>query len=220
MIRASRACHDAAMDTFAAIADERRQLAVQLAGLSPEQQSMQSLCEAWTVHDVLAHLTMPLEVSLPRFALSIVLAGGSFDRANQRLTRRQAARPYADIINLLHRKADTRFTPPGEGPEAPLTDVLVHGLDVRWPLGLHVDLREDRARTALDALMKAPSGVVPKGALKGLRFEADDLSWHHGTGAEVHGSAAALLLSLTGRAAGLGSLSGEGVGLLRERIVS
>lgn len=207
------------MDTFAAIADERRQLAQQLADLTPEQRAAQSLCHAWTVHDVLAHLTMPLEVSTARFALAVVLAAGNFDLANQRLTRRQAAQPYDEIIALLERKAETRFTPPGHGPEAPLTDVLVHGLDIRWPLGLAYDIPEDRAAAALDAVVEAPSGIVPKGAVSGLQFQATNLDWKHGNGATVNGSAAALLLAITGRAQAIDSLTGGGVATLRSRIV-
>lgn len=206
------------MDTFAAIADERRRLADQLADLTPEQQATQSLCHAWSVHDVLAHLTMPLDVGLARFALAMAFAAGDFDRANRRLTRRQAARPYDEIISLLHRKADSRFTPPGEGPEAPLTDVLVHGLDIRWPLGLPYDIPEGRAATALDAVMKAPTSIDSKGAVDGLYFQATDLAWKHGTGAEVRGPAAALLLSITGRVEAIDSLIGDGVALLRRRI--
>ncbi|MBB2922205.1 maleylpyruvate isomerase family mycothiol-dependent enzyme [Cellulomonas cellasea] len=119
------------MDAFDEIADERRALAEQLAALTPEQQTTRSLCEAWSVHDVLAHLIMPLEVSTPRIVLAVLLAGGNFDRANERVTRRLARRPFAEIVEVLHRKADARFTPPGSGPEAPLLDVLVHGLDIR-----------------------------------------------------------------------------------------
>jgi uncharacterized protein (TIGR03083 family) len=101
----------------------------QLAALSPEQQATRSLCRAWSVHDVLAHLVMPLEVSVPKVVVSVLLSGGNFDRANVRITRRLAQRPFADLLEVLRRKADTRFTPPGSGPEAPLVDVLVRP----WP---------------------------------------------------------------------------------------
>ncbi|PCC55821.1 hypothetical protein CIK58_16895 [Brevibacterium aurantiacum] len=208
------------MDIFAAIADERRHLADQLADLTPEQQSTQSLCVAWTVHDVLAHLTMPLDVSMLRFALAMLLAGGNFDRANRRLTRRQAARPFNDVVDLLRDKADSHFTPPGEGPEAPLTDVIVHGLDIRWPLGLPSQLHEERADVALTAVMKAPASVVKKGVVDGLQFEATDMDWKHGSGPAVFGPAQALLLGITGRAEAVSSLSGDGVELLKHRVLS
>ncbi|MCF8569953.1 maleylpyruvate isomerase family mycothiol-dependent enzyme [Gordonia sp. HY002] len=206
------------MDIFAAIADERRRLSEQLSILTNDEQAAQSLCNAWTVHDVVAHLTMPLEVSIPKFAIAMILAAGNFDRANERLTRRQAAHPFEELIRILDQKADTRFTPPGEGPEAPLTDVLLHGLDIRWPLGLPYDIPSDRALTALNAVAKAPSGIVGKGTMSGIRFEATDLDWTHGTGATVRGPAPALLLAITGRGTALSALTGDGTELLRTRI--
>ena len=199
-------------------ADERRALADQLATLTPQQQATRSLCAAWSVHDVAAHLIMPMEVSVPRVVLAVLLAGGNFDRANERITRRLAQRPFAEVVDVLRRKADSRFTPPGSGPEAPLVDVLVHGLDIRRPLQLHRDIPEPRLRKALTFLMTAPSGLVPQGALTGLRFEAEDVDWAHGSGAVVRGTAGALLLAATGRAAALDSLVGGGVPVLRGRL--
>ncbi|MGW6130767.1 maleylpyruvate isomerase family mycothiol-dependent enzyme [Cellulomonas sp. NPDC055163] len=177
-----------------------------------------SLCEAWSVHDVLAHLIMPLEVSTPRVVLTVLLAGGNFDSANERVTRRLAKRPFHDIVEVLHRKAEARFTPPGSGPEAPLLDVLVHGLDIRWPLQLDREIPGPRLRSSLRFLMTAPSGLVPEGALAGLRFEAHDIDFAHGAGPVVSGTAEALLLACTGRTAALGSLVGTGVPALRERL--
>jgi Mycothiol maleylpyruvate isomerase N-terminal domain len=51
------------VDAFAEIADERRGLAALLSELTGEQQATQSLCRGWSVHDVAAHLVVPLEVS-------------------------------------------------------------------------------------------------------------------------------------------------------------
>ena len=207
------------VDTFAEIADERRSLAALLSGLTGEQQATQSLCSEWSVHDVAAHLIVPLEVSIPKFALAMLVCRGNFDRANVRLTREQARRSFGEIIEVLRRKADSRFTPPGGGPEAPLTDLLVHGLDIRWPLGLARDIPEERLRKSLTYLTAAPAGgVVPKGTLDGLRLEASDIGWAHGSGPTVRGNAEALLLAITGRTAALRHLSGDGVSTLRSRL--
>jgi uncharacterized protein (TIGR03083 family) len=205
------------VDIFSEIADERRGVADLMSGLTDEQLKAQSLCQEWTVHEVFAHLIVPLEVSLPKFMLAMLACGGSFDRANVRLTRQQARRPADAIADVLRRKADARFTPPGSGPEAPLTDLLVHSLDVCWPLGLTRAIPQERLRTSLSYLMGAP-GLVPRGTLNGLRWEADDLDWSHGSGPVVSGSARALLLAATGRSAGLGQLDGDGVPALRERL--
>ena len=207
------------MDVFAEIADERRGLADLLAGLSREQQAAQSLCHAWSVHEVAAHLILPLEVSMPKFVLTMLACRGSFDRANVRLTREQARRPFAEIVDVLRRKAGTRFTPPGSGPEAPLTDVLVHGLDIRWPLGLTRPVPAERLQASLTFLTAAPrGGLVPRGILDGLRLEADDIGWAAGSGPTVSGPAEALLLAITGRTAALGLLEGDGAATLRGRL--
>ncbi|MGY1986354.1 maleylpyruvate isomerase family mycothiol-dependent enzyme [Blastococcus sp. SYSU DS0669] len=203
-------------DTFAEIGEERRGLAAMLSGLTAEQQAAPSLCSGWTVHDVAAHLVVPLEVSTRRFLLAMLVCRGSFDRANVRVTREQARRPFAELVEVLHRKADSRFTPPGAGPEAPLTDLLVHGVDIRRPLGIPRDIPEPRLRTSLTYL--ADGGFVPRGALDGLRFEAADLDWAHGSGRPVHGDADALLLAMSGRTTALDDLDGGGVPVLRARL--
>ncbi|MGQ0577001.1 MAG: maleylpyruvate isomerase N-terminal domain-containing protein [Pseudonocardia sp.] len=107
-------------DTFAEIADERRTVADMLSGLTREQQAARSQCDEWSVHDVAAHLVMPLEVGMPKFLLTMLACRGDFDRANVRLTRQQARRPFDEIVEVLRRRAESRFTPPGSGPEAPL----------------------------------------------------------------------------------------------------
>jgi uncharacterized protein (TIGR03083 family) len=207
------------VDAFAEIADERRGLAELVSGLTGEQQATQSLCSEWSVREVVAHLVVPLEVSIPKFALAMLACRGNFDRANVRLAREQARRPFGELVEVLRRKADSRFTPPGSGPEAPLTDVLVHGLDIRWPLGLRRDIPEERLHKSLSYLTDAPGGgVVTKGRLDGLRFVANDIAWAHGSGPAVSGDAEALLLAIAGRTTALGHLSGDGVSTLRGRL--
>lgn len=209
------------MDTFAEIADERRVLADLLSGLTPQQQAAQSLCSEWTVHEVAGHLIVSLEVSLLKFALTMLARGGSFDRANNQLARKQAQRPFDEIVEVLRSKASNRFTPPGAGPEAPLTDVLVHGLDICWPLDIdrEVPVPPERWNKALTFLTtRAAKGLVVDGAMNGLRFEAQDVDWVQGDGPVVREDAAALLLVLTGRVTALAHLQGDGAAALRSRL--
>lgn len=207
------------MDLFDEIAAERRGLADLLSGLTEAQQRTPSLCSEWTVRDVVGHLVVPLEVGIARFGLAIVRAHGRFNKANSRLARQQAQRPFDEIIDVLRRRADKRFTPPGMGPEAPLTDLLVHGLDIRWPLGLDREIPEDRMLVALQFVVDAGAGnVVPKGTFDGLRFEASDLDWAHGTGRSVVGRADVVLLGMAGRSAAIEQLDGDGVRTLAGRI--
>ncbi|MGO4958216.1 maleylpyruvate isomerase family mycothiol-dependent enzyme [Luteococcus sp. Sow4_B9] len=198
------------MDIFAAIAAERRSLADLLLGLDLEQQNTQSLCTEWTVRQVAGHLIVPLEVGMPGFMAAMLRHRGDFDAANAELGRRQALRPWEEIVEILRDKADSRFTPPGQGPEAPLTDVLVHGLDITTPLGLTHEVSPEHLRISLDYLA-APNSRARAGdvALAGLRLEATDLDWTHGAGPLVRGDARSLLLALAGREPGFAGLGGD-----------
>ncbi len=58
----------------------------------------------------------------------------------------------------------------------------MHGLDIRWPLRLTRDVPEERVRESLTFLTSTPAwGLVPRGTLDGLRFEADDIEWARGS---------------------------------------
>ncbi len=203
------------MEHWPAIADQRRALADQLSGLAPEQWTTPSLCEAWTVRDVVAHLVMPLCTPTSVILVAAVRARGSFDRANQALTAREAQRSPLELVADLHRLADHRFAPPGFGSEAPLTDVLVHGEDIRIPLGLPSVADPRLWSSVLDFLMtrRARRGFAPR-PVSGVRLRATDTGWAHGDGPEVAGPAAALALAVMGRSARLDRIEGPGVGVL------
>jgi len=208
------------VDTFAEIADERRGLADLLSDLTPAQRAAPSLCSEWSVLEVVGHLVVPLQVSMPRFVLAMLASRGSFDRANTRLAREQARRPYDDLVDTLRRRADSRFTPPGAGPEAPLTDLLVHGLDIGWPLGLTHAVPAERWQKSLSFLTTSSArGLVAPGLMDGLALRAENVDWSYGTGASVSGDAEALLLALTGRPVALDHLDGDGLETLRSRMV-
>ncbi len=200
------------------IADERRELADLLVRLTPEQLATRSLCGAWTVHDIGAHLLMPLVTGLPTVMLAMVTSAGNFDKANRALTARISGRTIEDIAQGLRDQAENPFSPPGMGLEAPLTDLLVHGQDIRRPLGLSREIPADRAQLSLNFIATAPKGFATKGRLAGLALSATDLPFTSGAGAQVSGPAEALLLALTGRPVALDDLSGDGVAVLRERI--
>jgi uncharacterized protein (TIGR03083 family) len=178
-----------------------------------------SLCESWTVKEVAGHLVAA--VAAPgRLVLSQVLRS-RFDihRANARLARVVADRPAAALAADLRANAEKRFRPPIVGYPGQLTDLQVHGQDMRRPLGLPADLQPDRMRVSLDFLVSRRAvGFVPRGRPAGLRFEATDLDWAWGSGPVVRGTAEALMLGLTGRRVVLAELEGDGVETLRHRV--
>jgi uncharacterized protein (TIGR03083 family) len=207
------------MDHWTTIAAERRALADQLEALTDAQWATPSLCDGWTVHDVAAHLAGVNLIKMSEVVVALARSRFSFARANRVMVARQAARASAEIVADLRRLADGRFAPPGLGSVAPLTDILVHGQDIRIPLGLATDRPVQPWRDSLDFLVtkKARRGFVGK-ALPGLRFSATDLGWSHGEGAgnEVSGPAIAVALALLGRPALVDQLEGPGMPALKE----
>lgn len=206
-------------ELFSLIAGERRRAADLFDQLDEEQLGVQSLCTAWTVHDVAGHLVAPFCVSIPRFALGLVFAGG-FDKYSVKVARKLGQKPIGMLTALLRKNAESHFTPPGNGPMAPLTDISVHTRDVARPLGLDVSAPLSTWKVVLTFLTSptASRGFVPKGRTSGLHVRATDQDWSCGDGAEVQGPSEALALAILGRPAAYNDLSGDGVALLRSRL--
>ncbi len=62
------------------------------------------------------------------------------------------------------------------GARSPLTEMLVHAVDMRLPLGLLHDPADTHVRLALGFITQGrPAGFVPRGRLRGLRLAADNL---------------------------------------------
>ncbi len=207
-------------DVFPLIAAERVRLADALATLTPAEWEAPSLCTGWTVHVVAAHLNAPWEVSLPSVLVDVARARsleGGFDRVARRVADRLD--PAACVAGLRENAA-SRFTPPGSGPEAPLTDVIVHGADMLVPSGRSVAVDPVAVATSLEFLAGGRAkGFVPRGRRDGLVFEASDLDLRVGRGAGVvRGPALALCTVLCGRTALVDRLSGEGLATLVARL--
>ena len=207
------------MSVWQDIAAERVVFADLVDGLDAEQLATASLCGEWTVHEVAAHVLMPLVTSNADIARAMVRAKGRFHRANAALARRTARRPASEIADLLRTRSGSHFRPPLHPPATPLTDLLIHGQDIRRPLGLARRFEPLRLRTALDFLTskRAHPGFVPRGRLAGLRLHATDLDWTYGEGAEVSGPGEALMMAMAGRKVALPELAGAGVAALSTR---
>lgn len=206
------------MDVLQLIAAERRRVADLAETLTHEQLATGSLCGAWTVRDVLAHLLMPLVTSPVAVVSAVLRARGSFDRANVLLTSRLDGLDAPAIAAGLRAHAESRFHPPGMGLEAPLTDLVVHTQDLSRPLGLVHEPPAEALRAVLGFLSQgAPRGFVRKGTIEGLLLEATDLGWSTGSGELVRGRGVDLALALTGRPSALDQLAGPGTAVLAAR---
>jgi uncharacterized protein (TIGR03083 family) len=207
-------------ELFGLIAGERHRAADMFEGLDDTQWASPTLCSAWTVRDLAGHLLLPLVTSAPRLIAGLLAAGGNFDRYSVKASRALGQQPAHELVTTLRARATSRFTPPGLGPQAPLTDVAVHTRDVARPLGLAVTADLATWRIVLDFLASpaARRGFVPKGRLAGLRVRATDQDWVSSDGSEIAGPSEALAMAMVGRRPALDDLSGPGVAALRQRL--
>jgi uncharacterized protein (TIGR03083 family) len=199
-------------------AANRRLLADFFDGLDEEQLKTRSLCDAWTVREVLGHLVMPLVGSLGGFVVQVVRARGSIDRASAAVARDLSRRPLNELTSLLRDKADELVKAPGVGPMGQMADACVHLRDCARPLDLPDDVSLDDWRMLLDWLSSGVPGLVPKRRLDGLRLRAADQEWSWGDGREITGASEALAMVVSGRAVALDDLGGAGVDVLRGRL--
>jgi uncharacterized protein (TIGR03083 family) len=203
---------------FAAVADERRQIANLIEGLDDAQLASPSLCAGWDIKTVAAHLVSVVADNFWVFQTT-ALRRRSLARAIDELARRRARLPAAEIAATLRQIADHPVSPPLFGPLDPLADVLVHGGDIRISLGLPFSPQPERVELALDFLTgQWRFGFVPLGRLRGIRLRGTDVDRAWGRGAEVRGPAAALMMTVSGRTALIDTLDGPGVPLLRHRL--
>jgi uncharacterized protein (TIGR03083 family) len=201
-----------------AITTQRARLIAQLEGFTTEDWNTPSLCAGWKVRDVVGHLVSILEVPMPKFVGKVLLAG-SFDKVADRFAREIGAREPRALVDSFRVLAGKQFAPPGVGPIAPLTDLLVHTRDLERPLGLASTLDMQSVHTVLDYVCGGKAlGFVPAKRTNGLRFVATDSDWSIGSGPVVTGPAEAIMLAATNRPSALADLSGDGLTTFANRL--
>lgn len=182
----------------AVVAERRAQVAL-YASLTEAQWREPSLCAGWSIHQLLAHTTMPFRYSLPRVMLEVVKARGDFDRMADRRARSDAADLNPEqLLSSLRDNVEHPWAPPGGGPLGALSHDVIHGLDAAAALG-----RDDYASPQRITMVLA--GMQPKHRatfgvdLTGIELRATDADWSYGSGDVVRGRVQELLLVLCGR---------------------
>ncbi|BBY82573.1 maleylpyruvate isomerase family mycothiol-dependent enzyme [Mycolicibacterium pulveris] len=192
------------------------------ASLSEADWSRSSLCDAWSNHDVLAHLVIGYRAGTRIVTVAMVRHGGSFDRANAHLARSLAA--TSSPAALLDEFARLTVRPRGLGrvfpPRLLLGDHVTHELDILFAIGRTPAIPPDVLVAVLNTQVTVPNPFVPAYRnSRGLRLRAVDVDWAHGgQGPTVRGRAADLVSVLGNRPHMLSSLRGDGVDVLASRI--
>jgi uncharacterized protein (TIGR03083 family) len=203
---------------FVAVADERRSIASLIDSLSPDQLATESLCAGWDVKTVAAHLISDFADGFWGFIASGIRHGG-MDRGIDTLARRRARASAAEIAETLRRGADHRVSPPVTGPLSSLTDVLVHGADMRIPLGLPHRPDPQHVARVLDFLTGPTQfGFFSRRRLRGIALHDEDTGRTWGDGESIRGPGVDLMLAACGRTVVFDRLAGPGLSVLQSRL--
>lgn len=203
---------------FVAVADERRSIADLIDGLNPDQLATESLCAGWDVKTVAAHLISDFADGFWGFIASGI-RHGNIDRGIDALARRRARASAAEIAETLRRRADHQVSPPVTGPLSSLTDVLVHGADMRIPLGLPHRPDPQHVARVIDFLTGPTQfGFFPRRRLRGIALHDEDTGRTWGDGESIRGPGVAVMLAVCGRTIAFDRLAGPGLPVLQSRL--
>lgn len=193
---------------------ERAALLADLGTLSSDQWATRSLCPGWSVREVLGHMTATAALTPPKFFTNLAKAGFRFNEMSSRDVARETAGTPDEQLAAFGAQVDATTHPPGPS-DTWLGEVIVHSEDIRRPLGISHSYPTGAVTRAADFYKTSNLLIGAKKRIAGVTLRATDADWSTGSGPEVSGPALSLLLAMTGRAAALDDLSGEGLSTLR-----
>lgn len=205
-------------DVWGAVHRERGSLIDDLTGVNADRWDTPSPCAGWSVHDVLAHLVNDARTTVWAFARDLARARFDFDRLNADGVARER-RATGEETLAAFRAVQLRRTGAPAPAATRLVEIIVHGEDLRRPLGLEHRYPVEPTLAALRYQRATSAGMG------GGRERARDLQLvvtdaptpvesRLGVGPEARGSALALLLAVSGRPVRPGEISGPGAGRL------
>lgn len=193
---------------------ERAALIPDLRDLGPHDWDAESGCRRWRFRDVVAHLVDTAATTPTTFLRGMVRAGFDFDRQNELGVERYRDKQSDELISLLVQVRDRTYGPPRfMTPLATrLVEEIVHGEDIRRPLGLHREYQPEDLQMAIE--YQVATSVRIGGArekLVGVMLVADDIDWTHCQGSVVTGPALEILMLVCGRPPRSGVVTGPGL---------
>ncbi|MFH9615525.1 maleylpyruvate isomerase family mycothiol-dependent enzyme [Streptomyces pratensis] len=205
-------------DVWPMVHAERAALIEDLENLDDRQWEEPSLCAGWTVRDVAAHLTDTARTTRLGFLAGLARARFDFDRQNARGVDRERGASPQETLERLRRVAVRRSTPPAP-LDSRLVEEIVHGEDIRRPLGLSRSYPREAVVRSLRLQVRTPASFGgAKELVSRVRLTAADADVSIGEGPEVSGPALSLLLAVSRRRVALDDLCGPGVAVLAAAI--
>ena len=203
-------------DTWKLIHGERADLAETLTGLTDDEWAAESWCEGWSVHETAGHVLAAAEQTPLNFYKELFGAGFKFHVFTDRAAKRLGTLPPQELVRRLRVRTSTTNHPPAP-VMAMLGEIVVHGADIRRPLGLEHRSPEAALVAIADSWKNSNLLIGAKRRIAGVHLQATDSDWAHGDGPEVKGPLASLILAMTGRKQAHADLTGDGLAVLASR---
>lgn len=201
-------------DVWALVHAERRALIADLERLDDAQWEQPSLCAGWSVHDVAAHMVDVATTTRLGFVIAMAKARFDFDRQNAQGTERARGASPQETVQRLREAASRTSTPPAP-LDTRIVEEVLHGEDIRRPLGLTRDYPKEAVVRSLRYQARASASFGgAKELVARISITATDADVTLGSGPQVRGPALALLLAISGRRVALDELDGPGVDAL------
>jgi uncharacterized protein (TIGR03083 family) len=207
-------------DGWQAVAAERAALVADLEWLGVGAWRTPSLCDGLSVEEVVAHLTAGASSGPIRWLTGLARCRFDVDRMVDMRLREQLGSSPDETLACFRSVVASRTAPTSKHVDGWLGEVVVHGEDVRRPLGI----RHAYSTDALDRVARfyaARDFTVPsKRRTAGLRLEASDGPFTVGEGPLVRGRTVDLVLAMAGRSVALEHLEGPGLRTFAARVAA
>ena len=207
----------------AEIQGARQALVSTLQRLQPVEWDAPSLCELWSVGDVVGHIVHQYGLYKAPYRSALAFAGAGL-RVNRFLAteakRVSAGRSPDDLVAAVEeaRYEQTLLWKIYPWPQFALTEFVVHAQDIRRALSISEVPSESQIAIAARVFARPARANPFRTKLPAVRFEATDADWAYGDGPIARGPLEAIVMVLAGRAQAVNDLSGAGVALLRQAL--
>jgi uncharacterized protein (TIGR03083 family) len=169
------------------------------------------------VQEVLAHMTATATMTPPKFLAKMAAAGFRFDAMAAKEVAAGTSRPPAEGLAEFRAHVNDTTAPPGPA-DTWLGETIVHGEDIRRPLGIRRNYPAQALVTIADFYKGSNLLIGAKRRIDGLTLRATDADWSTGSGPEVVGPLISLVMAMTGRRGTMDDLSGPGTATLAGRL--
>jgi uncharacterized protein (TIGR03083 family) len=206
-----------AAEIWPLVHEQRDKLGDLLEALGVAEWETPSLCQGWLVRDVVAHCIQTHLVTPWNLVGGWISSGLSLRARNDRGVARRRLLSPTELLNEYRATAPRTSGPPGQLTYG-LVEAVIHGEDIARPLGRRIDVSPRSLVTVAEISRSTDPILHGRKRSAGLTLRATDVAWRAGSGPEVSGPLASIILAITGRPAALADLSGEGLDMLRSRV--